>query len=146
MKPTSDTCVETVQPDSPPANAFTTAEEIHLREVLKRCPAPTYQAACQFRKTGDPRYLPDIIHGIIERFVESDLRPKLRQPPDSLCLVEDLGLDSLTMMEIVLLVEDVLAISIRNEELRPLRTLGDIRHFIAGKLHGQSGLNDRQAK
>ena len=134
MKSTSHTGEETNRPFPASADLFTAEEDAHLREVLKRCPPSAYQAACQFRKTGAPRHLPAIVLGIIERFVEPDLRPKLKHPPDSLRLIEDLGLDSLTMMEIVLLVEDVLAISIRNEELRQLRTLGDVRLFIEGKL------------
>ena len=35
---------------------------------------------------------------------------------------------------IVFLAEDVLQVSIDNEELRPFRTVGDIKRFIASKL------------
>ncbi len=121
--------------DQPPLHAGSGPEEEHLRDILKRCPPATYAAAHQFRTTGDTRHVPAIILGIIERFTESGLREKLREPHDSLMLSEDLGLDSLTLMEIVLLVEDVLVISINNEELRHVRTLGDIRQFIEIKLH-----------
>jgi len=119
---------------------ITAEEDDHLREILKRCPPSTYEAARRFRVTGDVRQVPAIVFGIIERFTESELRPKLRKPHDGLMLGEDLGLDSLTMMEIVLLVEDVLTISIKNDELRHLRTLGDVRQFVEGKLHPQPDL------
>ena len=119
---------------------ITPEEDDHLREILKRCPHSTYEAARRFRVTGDVRQVPAIVFGIIERFTESELRPKLREPHDGLMLGEDLGLDSLTMMEIVLLVEDVLTISIKNDELRHLRTLGDVRQFVEGKLHPQPDL------
>lgn len=119
---------------------ITAEEDDHLREILKRCPPSTYEAARRFRVTGDVRQVPAIVFGIIERFTESELRPKLREPHDGLMLGEDLGLDSLTMMEIVLLVEDVLTISIKNDELRHLRTLGDVRQFVEGKLHPQPDL------
>lgn len=39
-------------------------------------------------------------------------------------------------MEIVILTEDVLPVSINNEELRHLRTLGDVKQFIECKLRG----------
>lgn len=39
-------------------------------------------------------------------------------------------------MEIVILTEDVLPVTITNEELRHLRTLGDVSKFIEGKLRG----------
>lgn len=118
----------------PSAKSFTNDEEAHLREALKRCSASTYQAACQFRKTGHNEHLHAIVLGVIERYVEPDLRSKLKQPHDDLLLIEDLGLDSLTIMEIVILAEDVFQITINNDELRQLRTLGDVRHFIEGKL------------
>ncbi len=140
MKNSSDTGTTTDQPFQPLAKMITPEEDDHLREILKRCPPSTYEAARRFRVTGDVRQVPAIVFGIIERFTESELRPKLRKPHDGLMLGEDLGLDSLTMMEIVLLVEDVLTISIKNDELRHLRTLGDVRQFVEGKLHPQPDL------
>ena len=144
MKSNANSCEATTLPFPPSPESFPTEEIDHLRDVLKRCPTSTFQAACQFRETGDPRHLPAIVFGIIERFVEPDLRSKLKNPPDSLCLIEDLGLDSLTIMEVVLLVEDVLAISINNDELRQLRRLGEVRQFIEGKLRSQPGANHQQ--
>jgi acyl carrier protein len=77
-----------------------------------------------------------VVIGVIERFVEPSLRPKLKGADDDLRLVEDLGIDSLTMMEIVILVEDVLQMQINNDELRNLRTVGDVKTFIDCKLRG----------
>jgi 3-hydroxyacyl-[acyl-carrier-protein] dehydratase len=105
-----------------------------LRELLKRCSAATYEAAGRFRQTGDPAWLPAIIVGVIEHHVEPDLRAKLREPDDRLRLVEDLGLDSLTMIEIVMLAEDVLRISINTEELAGLHTLGDVKQLVVCRL------------
>ncbi len=115
---------------------FTPEEDTNLRESLKRCSAATYEAAAQFRKTGNTEHLPAIVLGIIERFVEPDLRAKLKDADDDLRIIEDLGIDSLTMMEIVILVEDVLQMSINNEELRHLRTVGDVKTFIECKVRG----------
>jgi 3-hydroxyacyl-[acyl-carrier-protein] dehydratase len=80
--------------------------------------------------------MPAVVIGVIERFVEPDLRPKLKDADDDLRLIEDLGIDSLTMMEIVILVEDVLQLSINNDELRNLRTVGDVKTFIDCKIRG----------
>jgi 3-hydroxyacyl-[acyl-carrier-protein] dehydratase len=111
-------------------------DDVSLRESLKRCSASTYESASQFRKTKNTEHLPAIILGIVERFVEPDLRAKLKDPDDDLRLIEDLGIDSLTMMEIVILVEEVLQMSINNEELRNLRTIGDVKQFIECKVRG----------
>ena len=119
-----------------PLKPFTSEDDANLREALKRCSAATYEAAAQFRKTGNIEHLPAIVLGIIERYVEPDLRAKLRDTDDDLRIIEDLGIDSLTMMEIVILVEDVLQMSINNDELRHLRTIGDVKTFISCKVRG----------
>ena len=116
------------------AKPFTSEDEAALRDALKRCSPVTVAAACAFRKTGETVNLPLIVVGIIERFVDRDLKIKLRLPTSELRLVEDLGIDSLTMMEIVMLTEEVLEISINHEELRPLRSLEDIAHFVEAKV------------
>jgi acyl carrier protein len=115
---------------------FAPDEEAALREALKRCSPSTFEAAVQFRKTGNPEHMPAVVIGVIERFVEPDLRAKLKDADDDLRLIEDLGIDSLTMMEIVILVEDVLQLSINNDELRNLRTVGDVKVFIDCKIRG----------
>jgi len=115
---------------------FTSEDDANLKESLKRCSAATYEAAAQFRKTGNTEHLPAVVLGIIERFVEPDLRAKLKDADDDLRIIDDLGVDSLTMMEIVLLVEEALQMSIHNDELRHLRTVGDVKTFIACKVKG----------
>ena len=115
---------------------FAPEDEATLREALKRCSPSTFEAAVQFRKTGNPEHVPAVVIGVIERFVEPDLRTKLKDADDDLRLIEDLGIDSLTMMEIVILVEDVLQMSINNDELRNLRTVGDVKTFIDCKIRG----------
>lgn len=105
-----------------------------LREALKRCSPATYYAACKFRQSGDLTQLPAIILGVIERYVDRELRAKLHGSSEALRLREDLGLDSLTMMEVVMLAEEVLPISITNEELTALRTIGDVQRFMAAKI------------
>jgi 3-hydroxyacyl-[acyl-carrier-protein] dehydratase len=111
-------------------------DDARLREALKRCSPSTLDAARAFRATGDYAQLPVIVTGVIERFVERELRAKLTSPSAELRLIEDLGLDSLTMMEIVILTEDVLPVTINNDELRHLRTLGNVTEFIECKLRG----------
>jgi acyl carrier protein len=120
-----------------PTAPLTAEEEAALRESLKRCPPATLEAVLAYRRTGDTQYIPTVVLGIIERFVEPDQRPRLKNPDPDLRVIEDLGVDSLTMMEIVLLVEESLKLSIKNEELRNLRTIGDINAFIECKVQGK---------
>jgi acyl carrier protein len=136
MAQANDDGAEARKPMAEASKATAQEDDALLRESLKRCSASTFEAASQFRKTKNTEHLPAIILGIIERFVEPDLRAKLRDPDDDLRLIEDLGIDSLTMMEIVILVEEVLQMSINNEELRHLRTIGDVKQFIECKVRG----------
>jgi len=110
--------------------------ELSLREQLKRCSPDTIAAALQFRATGDPAGVSVIVLGILERFLDPDMRPRLRAGGDSLRIFDDLGIDSLTMVEVVMLVEEVLQIKINNDELRDLRTVGDIKTYIDCRLKG----------
>src|SRR6476620_10442595 len=84
--------------------SFAPEDEAALREALKRCSPSTFEAAVQFRKTANPEHVPAVVIGVIERFVEPDLRIKLKDADDDLRLTEHLGIDSLTIMEIVILV------------------------------------------
>jgi acyl carrier protein len=128
----------TVPLRSPPLDQlmkiFTPEDDRRLREVLKGCPSATCEAAREFRQTRNPALLPVIVHGMVERYVARDLLPRLKLADDDLLLHEHLGLDSLTMMELMMIAEDVLQISIDNTELRGLHTMGDLQRFVARKL------------
>jgi len=125
--------------DNPPpavttASTPTPQDDPALRETLKRCSPATYYAACKFRQTASPDDLRILVTGVIERFVERSNRAAIASGSDTLRLREDLGLDSLTMMEIVMLAEEVLPLTVANEELTQLHTLGDVQTFIARKV------------
>ena len=112
---------------------FTQADEEALRETLKRCSPETIEAAIDFRKTGNTDNVGVIILGIIERFAEPDKKELLKNPPDDMLLAKELELDSLTMVEIVLMVEDAVGAHIDNSDVQNLKTLGDIKNFITSK-------------
>lgn len=122
--------------DASSKNPITAEEQNVLKDSLKRCSPETIEAALNYRKTGETEQIPAIIIGIIERFLEPDIRPRLKKATDDVRILEDLGVDSLTMVEVVMLVEETLDITINNEELRDLRTLGDIKTFIDCKIKG----------
>ena len=114
-------------------------QSIHedLRDLLKRCPAGTYEAAIAFRVDKDVSQIEKIVLGIIDRHLEPEQREILLDSDDSLRMYEDLGMDSLTMLEIVMLIEQTIKVSIDNEELRDLRTLGDVKAYLDAKARGQ---------
>ncbi len=118
-------------------SSLCTEEQVQeIRTALKRCSPETVEAAVRFRQTRDPREVPTIIYGIIERHMPPESPKKLADADDSTELIQGLGVDSLTMLEIILSIEETLGISIDNEELRSIHTLGDVKSFIARKLSG----------
>lgn len=111
-------------------------DEDLLRESLKRCSPETIAAAMAFRQSGDVTLVPAVVLGIVERFLEPEVIGVLREGDDSIKFMEDLGMDSLTMFEAIMMVEESLGVSIKNEELWDLRTVGDLKTFISAKLAG----------
>jgi 3-hydroxyacyl-[acyl-carrier-protein] dehydratase len=113
---------------------LTAEDEASLDRILKRCSAATREAAREFRRTDDPRQVPAIVDGIVEQYVERDLREWLRHRGDGLLLRDHLRLDSLAIMEMMVVLEDVLRIPVHSEDLRDLRTVADLKEFILGRL------------
>ena len=113
-----------------------TVEE-DLKDLLKRCPPGAYEAALTFRNSQDIDQVEPIVMGIIDRHLEPDQREILNNSDESLRMYEDLGMDSLTMLEIVMLVEQTLQVSIDNEELKDLRTIGDVKAYLQAKAKGE---------
>ena len=111
-------------------------DTLKLKESLKRCPEGTFDAAVEYRETSNSKLIPVIVSGIIERFLEPEAKPLLHSGKTEIRLFEDLGIDSLTMMEIIILVEETLNISFDNEELRELRTFEDIQAYMDSKATG----------
>lgn len=105
-----------------------------LRDTLRKCPPETVEAAVEYHRTGDVAKIPTIVLGIIERFVEPEVRPIVRSGSDETRLFDDLGIDSLLMVEIIIMIEETLEISLDQDELRGLQTLGDVKAFLRQKV------------
>lgn len=119
-----------------PNRPFSSEEESALRESLRRCAPECIEAAVTYRRTGDAATVGTVVMGILTRFLEPDQRAKLQGDCDSLRLMDDLGVDSLTMVEVVMLVEETLVMKMDNEDLRDLRTIGDVKAYVDAKVRG----------
>ncbi len=110
---------------------FTEEIEQEIRISLKRCRPEVIESAVQFRSTGDKSLVATIVLGIIERFLEPEAKSKLQEAQyGEYRLIEDLGVDSLVMVEIVMTIEEVLELSIPNDDLRSLSTINDVKDYI----------------
>ena len=107
-----------------------------LKEGLRRCSSDTIEAAVRYRERADLKAIPQIVYGILERYQPATAAVKLSDANDDARLIEDIGLDSLTLLEIVLSIEEVLKLHIENEELREIRTIGQLNKFLHAKITG----------
>jgi acyl carrier protein len=130
-------------PDRSPAvslESAPTAEE-PWPETLKRLPPPTLAAARLFRQTGNPRYLPAIVRGILAGQVEDGRRRLLDGPSATLRLSEDLAIDSLALLEIALVLEDAVGFPLPHGELRHCPTVGEIERALAARVSRSASRN-----
>ena len=107
-----------------------------LKQALRRCSVQTLDAAIRFRERGELDAIPQIIYGLLERNVPATHAKWLQQADDKCRFVEDMGLDSLSLLEIVLAIEEVVGVNIPNEELKGIRTLGDMKQFLSARISG----------
>jgi acyl carrier protein len=103
---------------------------MELQDNLKRCPPGTFEAALLYLERGDASQVRKIVLGVIHRFLEPEYRPLLEDPREDLSFIDDLRVDSLTMMEIVILTEETLGVGLDNSRLKEIQKLGDLYVFI----------------
>jgi 3-hydroxyacyl-[acyl-carrier-protein] dehydratase len=116
---------------------LTTEQEAKLRESFKRCSPETVEAILCFRREGDLDAVIVSVHGIIERYLKLEPGERIEQRPDTTRLSEDLGVDSLTMLEIVMAIEEALDFRVEDSDARNIRTLGDVRRYVDDRVHGR---------
>ena len=117
-------------------NTLTEETEQELRMALRRCRPEVIEAAVAYRTHGEKEKAVLVVMGIIERFLEPESRPKLHdEGAEEYRLIEDLGVDSLVMVEIVMTIEEVLQISIPNEDLQELATIIEVKNYIQARIN-----------
>jgi 3-hydroxyacyl-[acyl-carrier-protein] dehydratase len=106
------------------------SEGENLKETLKRCPDGTLEALLEYRADGNLESLSAFLIGCIKRHTDEEYQSCLDEGGDTVSFIDDLGIDSMTMMEIVMMVEECLEIQIDNQDLMNLQTIGDLNTYI----------------
>jgi acyl carrier protein len=110
------------------------AEEIELlKRNFRKCSDETLAAIIDFRQTRNVGAIPAVVRGIVLRYLPPAGHDALRNATEE-TLLSDLRIESLTMLEIILDVQDALEIEIEDSEMRAFRTLGDVEQFLRGKV------------
>src|SRR5439155_2826814 len=74
---------------------------------------------------------------VVEEILTRELDVRREQLTHDVCLVDDLGADSLTLVEITMALEDQFNISIPDERWEKVRTVGDLLEALAELLQEQ---------
>ena len=102
---------------------------------LAKFPSAVRDAQERFLATGDVAALDAVVLAVILDHQPSIAKkPDAETPADSARLIEDLGFDSLALAEIVFFLEDLYKMTITNEELKNVATMGEIRAFVRSKV------------
>ena len=107
-----------------------TEEQItKVNHDFRRCREGTAEAVIKLRRSGDTALIPEILRGIVWRYV----RPEARDQVEKASLetpLSALGMDSLMMLEVVLDVQDALDVTVEDAELRRMKTFNNISELL----------------
>lgn len=103
-----------------------------LPQPLTRFPAEVRDAYRSFRATGDEAALRVVVLAAVRDFMPRN-SAKARAEPlrTEERLIEDLGFDSLAVAETVFFFEDLFKVTIKNEDILALHTVGELCAFVA---------------
>jgi len=105
---------------------------------IRHFPADVIASFVHYRTTGDAAALDPVIVAILNDFIPTKPEQPLGDLAGSTRLMEDLGFDSLAITEVIFFTEELLGITIANEEILQVRTLDDLRGFVRAKAPGKS--------
>jgi 3-hydroxyacyl-[acyl-carrier-protein] dehydratase len=111
------------------------SREQAMARALRRCSAETVAAAMRFQQARDPSDLAVVVHGVLSRDLPEDRVHALEAATNDSRLIEDLGMDSFGLFEVAMTAEEVFGISIENEEMKRLATIGQLKEFVLAKVH-----------
>ncbi len=114
--------------------SITEERKQEIAKSLKRCSDATLAAALRFEETRDLDELPAIILGVLERDAAKPKPEGVAAATDEARLIEDIGMDSFGMIEVVMTAEEVLGITVATHEMNDIRTLGQLKEFLRVKL------------
>jgi 3-hydroxyacyl-[acyl-carrier-protein] dehydratase len=103
-----------------------------LETQFRKCSPETIRTIYDFKRTREIELVPPIVRGLAQKYLQAEAVEKLS---DSQTTLASLGVDSLTMMEIMLDVQDALDLTITDEELQGVQTLDEVSALLRTKLH-----------
>ena len=86
----------------------------------------------EFQRTRKPALVSPVLHGILEKYLpEGERLPAGATPEETL---NAFGFESLTLIEVVLDLQDALGITLSDEEMRGMHNLEEVRALLTAKV------------
>lgn len=101
-----------------------------LREILRGFSEDTIQACAEFQATGNQVAFDRAVLDLIEHHLSPKPPKPLSTYPGTTALVAELELDSITMVELVFIFEDLFNAKLPQEELINIVTIDDLRNLL----------------
>lgn len=105
-----------------------------LRTKLTGYPEALFADYQAFLATREPAALHRFVVGLIRFLHDSDQQTAGADPADTANLRADLGIDSITIAEVVFLIEDIFGVEIANDEIAAIETVGELKAFLSRKV------------
>ncbi len=107
-----------------------------IEETLVGFPPQVTAAYLDYAASGSQASLDVVVMGVLQFYLAQKPKGVLEALPGSTRLVEDLGCDSLTMMDTVFMVESLFDIKIDDNDLAKIATLDDLRGHLRQLVKG----------
>lgn len=99
-------------------------------EQLAGFPQTVVDHYLAYAESNDPGLLDAVMLGVLEFYLAKPPAQPLTQMPGSTRLMEDLGVDSLAMVDTLFMAESLFGTTLTDDELARVNTLDDLRgHF-----------------
>jgi acyl carrier protein len=118
---------------------FSVAQQ-RVKDLLVGFPTEVTDAYLGFTQNSDPARLDIVILGVLQFYLAKKPAAAITTLPGSTRLVEDLGCDSLSMMDTVFMVESLLDIKLNDTELAQISTVDQLREHLRQRVGQKSAV------
>lgn len=106
-----------------------------VQSKLKGYPPHIIEEYERFTNHRDEKSLFSFVFGIMGFLIDHVQNQELKDLPDSTNLRTDLQIESITIAEMVFLLEDIFVVEISNEDVVSIQTIGDLKSFLKRMLN-----------
>jgi acyl carrier protein len=106
--------------------------------ALARFPAEVLEAYQRYRLKGDASAVEAVVVAAAVDYRPAGSGASVAVSDESR-LLEDLGYDSVAVAELVFFLEDLFEMTITNDDILAVRSIGDLRACVIRKLQGKTG-------